>query len=304
MSANSTVTGRRSSSIGLGWDGDAGASPASCSATTGGATGAARSREASWRRIACSSSRSSALGSSPSSSLKSLPEGPIRLQCLGLPPGAVQRHQELSAQPLVERMQAHEGLELAERLCLAPQGEHGLEARLEGLQAQPFELGDPRLSEGLVRQIGEGRPAPDLERARERRLCIGERTCGGCCLALGDESLEDVCVETARLDLEEIAGGLGCERALVFGFLVEKLAQLRHVDLDAVRCRRRRVVAPESVDEPIPRDDAIALEQEQGEERTLLDPAEREQTSFLRHLQRPENSELDHQLPPWTTGQR
>ncbi len=231
-------------------------------------------------------------------------EDAVRLEGVGLPPRAVEGEHELCAEPLVERMEAHERLELADGVGLASQREHRFEAGFERLQAEAFEAGDLGLREGLVREVRERWATPERERLRELRLCVR-----GCARAersspVGEQSLELVGVEGSGGYAKQIPGWLGRERDVSIRIVVlEKSAELRHVDLDAVRRRRRRCVAPERVDEAIARHDAIALEEKQREQATLLGSAEGEHTATDDHLHRSEDPELDHRSPPSTTAQ-
>ncbi len=93
-----------------------------------------------------------------------------RCEGVGLPTRAVEGEHELSAEAFVKRMEPYERLELADCVGLASQGDHGLEASLERLQAKTFESCDLRLCERLAREVGERRPTPELERACEQRL--------------------------------------------------------------------------------------------------------------------------------------
>jgi hypothetical protein len=58
----------------------------------------------------------------------------VGLQRLGLPAGAVQGQHEQPVQPLVQRMPGDEGLQLADELGVAPEGQIGLQAGLQGAQ--------------------------------------------------------------------------------------------------------------------------------------------------------------------------
>jgi hypothetical protein len=47
------------------------------------------------------------------------------------------------------------------------------------------------------------------------------------------------------------------------------------MDLESVACRRRRIIGPQLLDQPIARDDAIRLQEQDRQQRSLLGPAER-----------------------------
>jgi hypothetical protein len=54
------------------------------------------------------------------------------------------------------------------------------------------------------------------------------------------------------------------------------------------------VRGPETVDQPLPRHDAIRVENKQREHASLLETTEGNRSSFSPRLERPEQPELDH----------
>ena len=67
------------------------------------------------------------------------------------------------------------------------------------------------------------------------------------------------------LELEQIAMSPGLQLSVA-----EHLAELRHVDVDAVDRARRRNVLPERVDQAIGRDDLVSAQEEHCQQRPLL----------------------------------
>ena len=57
------------------------------------------------------------------------------------------------------------------------------------------------------------------------------------------------------------------------------------MDLDALRGRRGRSGAPQLVDQAVGRDDFVRLKEQHGQQRALLDSAERERAVLLAYLQ-------------------
>jgi hypothetical protein len=200
-------------------------------------------------------------------------------------------------QSLVERVEADECLQLADGLELAPEGEHGVEPALQSVQPKRFESGDLGVRVRLGREVAERGASPQREGAGETQLRLLVRARAERGLSVGEELLELVYVHRVGRDVEAVAGRLGEERGLV----AEELSELRDVDLDAVGCRGGRPVAPERVHEPISRNDAVSLEEEQSEDAALLETPEREHARLVDHLEGPENPELDHRSPLWTT---
>ena len=99
------------------------------------AAGPSGSSSASWRRIACSSSRSGRLGSIPSSST-SKRRSAGRLQRLRLAPGAVERAHQLATQLLSEWMRGDERLELADEIGMATEPELELDPLADDRRAE------------------------------------------------------------------------------------------------------------------------------------------------------------------------
>jgi hypothetical protein len=105
-------------------------------------------------------------------------------------------------------------------------------------------------------------------------------------------ALEVLEVERSRRELDRIAGGPGDDRLP----LAEGAAQLGDVDLERLGGGRRRALAPQLVDQPVGRDDLVAVVQEQDrEQRAALGARHRDLLAARPHAQRPEDAEL-HRL--------
>ena len=73
----------------------------------------------------------------------------------------------------------------------------------------------------------------------------------------------------------------------------ERLPERVHVHLERARAARRRLLAPDAVDQAVDRDDLVRVEQEQREQRPRPLPAESDRpTVVAHHLQRPQQPEL------------
>ena len=289
MSAKRTVTGRRSSSIARGRRSPAPSSLAPL-VRLGGDCGGGERRDGAERHVLAQDRllEIAQLGVrlEPELLVEERSEHPVRLERVGLPARAVEGDHELRAEPLVERVEAGERLQLSDGLGLASDGEHRFEARLERLEPQSLEPRDLRLCERLGCEVGERRPAPERERTSERRLGLVERLRAKRGPTFRHELLELLGVESARRDAQDIARRLRRQRARPAVALFEKPPKLGDVDLHAVSGRGRRLVAPERVDEPVSRNDPVALEEQQREHAALLDPAERKHAIPRAHLER------------------
>lgn len=113
-------------------------------------------------------------------------------------------------QTLPERVESHERLELAGQLAVPSQSEVGLDPLFEAGQPQLFEAGPLEHRERLL-ELGERRPAPEIERCAQRFRGIG-RPCRGERLAAAREQLLEAGeVELAGLDVQDIPGRLRLE---------------------------------------------------------------------------------------------
>ena len=107
--------------------------------------------------------------------------------------------------------------------------------------------------------------------------------------------LEALGIERAWLDMQQVAVPARFESAVS-----QDLAQLGDVDLDALRRFRRRLLAPELVDQAVDRDDLVRVHQQRGQERALLRRPERDRAARLEGLDRPEDAELHVPAEPST----
>ena len=113
---------------------------------------------------------------------------------------------------------------------------------------------------------------------------------------LGQQPLEAVQVELAGLDVHEVAGRAREEDRVG----AERLAQPRHVDLERVARRRRRVLGPQLLDQAVAGDDPVGLQQQDRQQRALLRAAEREPAPVRADLERTEDAEVDATRRPAT----
>ena len=219
----------------------------------------------------------------------------VRLQRLGLTPGPVERQHQLAPQPLPQRVLGHKRLHLADEIRVTAEREIGLDALLERHEPQLLEARDRRLGERLVREVGKRLPTPQRER-RAQEPCRLLRVAGRACSARAIElALEARDVELVRLDSGDVPGWTGRDHGLAAG-LSQSFTQLGDVDLDDLRGRRRRLVAPELVDQAVNRNDLVRPQQEDGEQRTLLRSSERQDTSTVSDLERAEKPEVQSRL--------
>ena len=185
----------------------------------------------------------------------------VSLERLGLASRPIQREHQLPAQALAQRMLGDERLELAHELAMAAIREVRINRVLERAQPQLLQPPDRRRGERLVGDVGQRRPVPERE-----RLASG---------AIRDEPLEAAHVEVVRRDAQLVAaparedlGGVPVTGS------VEQLAQPRNVLLEHLRRARRRLLAPQRLDQLVGRHGPVRVQREHGQQRALLGGAE------------------------------
>ena len=202
------------------------------------------------------------------------------LEGVRLPPGPIEREHVVRAQPLAVWIRGHERVELRHERAVAPVVEICGDPRLERRQTALLQARRLRLGEGLVRDVRERRPAPERER-------LGGRS-------LRDEPLEPLDVQLPLLHAQQIAG-----RARDDAVGAESLSQCVHVHLQRARAARRRLLAPDAVQQTVHGDDLVRVQQEQREQRPRPLPTESHRpTVVVHHLQRPQQPELHSPFRP------
>ena len=162
---------------------------------------------------------------------------------------------------------------------MPPEGEVGVDTILQRGQAQLIHAPNRCLCEGLEREVCEGGAAPETQRLAQLRRGLLRSPSAERGAAVAEELLEPIQVDLIGVEPDEVAGTLSDED---LARRAEQLAQLRHVDLDRVGGRRRRLLAPELVDQAIGRDDLIRVEDQDDEQRSPLRAAELERPPVRR----------------------
>ena len=131
-----------------------------------------------------------------------LPRRPVDVERFRLPTGAVERPHQRADETLVQRMRAHERLELGHELGVAAEREVGLDAQLERGEAHLLEaLRISGCASSSSARSGEGFAAPEADRLAEQarsRPRLGA-------FRLADESLEAEQVELVGVDADQVA---------------------------------------------------------------------------------------------------
>ena len=193
----------------------------------------------------------------------------VHAQRVGLAAAAVQGDHQAAGEPLAQRVLVGRALQLADGLAVTAEGEEGVEAGLQRLQAQLVPAHRGRPGPLLVDDVGEGRTVPLGQTGldvRQGAVGVGAERGAG----LGDAVLEAGGVEDAAVDGQHVAGPLPAQQLRV----AERPAQQRDVALQRVHGRGRRFAGPHVVDQAVDGDDLSADERQAGEHGPLAGTAE------------------------------
>jgi hypothetical protein len=205
----------------------------------------------------------------------------IGLQRLGLAAGPVEREHPLRVQALAQRVLHQQRVDLGDDPVVAPGGELGVDGELGGGQPQLLEAPDLGARERLVRHVDQRLAAEQRERLARR--AVGSRR-------LRDQALEPAGVDGLAIDPQLVRAAVRDDlRAAVGG---QRLAQPQHVVLDHLGRAGRRLLAPQTLDQPLSRDRPVRLEPEHRQHRALLRAAEGDRVVVHGRLQGSEDADL------------
>ena len=201
---------------------------------------------------------------------------------------AIQGEHQLAGEPLAIRVTGDEIAELTHELLVASCPQVEIDALLDDGQPELLESRDGPAGERLPSHVGERGAAPQPERVAE-----GVRGPAG--LGRRDPSgRSNLRFESSEVDLV----GRGAERVARRAreedvVRLQRPTQARHLDLQHLRGGRRRVAAPESLDEAVGRDGLVEVEDEDRQERPGLAAAERDRPPTRDRLHRPEDADRE-----------
>ena len=213
------------------------------------------SSDGSWRRIASCRRRSSGPGSTPIASTSAVARLAVGVERVGLPAAAVQRQHPLRVQPLAQRLLGDERLELADHLAVPARGQvvRRSPARAPPAAAPPAG-GSPRPRTARRRR----RPAAGRATAPAPRAARPRRPAARSAARRARRAEPQLVAAPARDDLRAVAARR------------QRLAQLRDVHLHHLGRRRRRLLAPQPVDQTLGRDRRALVEREHRQQRARL----------------------------------
>ena len=168
-----------------------------------------------------------------------------------------------------------------------PGGEVRVDRELRGGEPQLLEPADLRDGERLVGDVRERIAAEQRERlARRARRALGR----GRARRLGDQPLEAAHVDQLAVDPQLVAAPARDDlRSALAG---QRAAQPPDVVLHHLGRARRRLVAPQALDQPVRRHRSVGLEPEHRQHRALLRPADRDGLVVDAGLERPEDADV------------
>ena len=221
-----------------------------------------------------------------------VPRLPVGLQCLGVPPGAVQGAHQQQPQALPQRMVGQQPAQLGDGLVVPAEGEFGRDPQFVGAEA---EFGEPfglRLDQRRRRDVGQRPAVPQTEGLGQpagRPLGVpgGERP-----PAVPDHGLEQQRVGVVPGHPQQVAGGPGDQQVPVG--VVHQPAQPQHVDADQVGRPGRRLIPPELADQRVGGDDLPGVDEQCGQHGTPLGGPDSPPVFPGPDLNRPEQPEPHH----------
>ncbi len=267
--------------------------------TSGSAPGR-QSSVASWRRIAHSSSRSSAPGSMPiPSTSASRASWYERSASAWRPDRYCAVISSAHSRSRVVFAWASDTRSGARSTCrpVASSSSARSSSRGQPQLVQPHGVG---LERWLHRQVAEGVTPPQGQRlAQPRQRARRGRPTRPRSVGVGEQGLETRGVDLGRRHVEQVArrpphhSRRGASRLAG----PQQLAQLRHVRPQRAGAGARRLVAPDRVDQGLGRNDAARPEDQVRQHRPLARPAERDVLTLPPHGQRTED--VKRELAVW-----
>ncbi len=246
-----------------------------------------RSSSSDWSRTFWYSNRRAGPGSSPSSSASVEPGPLVGPQGIGLTSAAVQGHHLQRPQPLAKRVVDRQGLQLTQHGIVAADAEIGVDALLDGAETelgQPEHLGTDRL---LVGYVGVRRTSPQLQGGGQHVAGLGRRRFEERRTAnqLGCEPNR---IDRQQIRIDPVAGASRLQRKP----RTQAPSDVRDVNLHRLARRGRRILAPQSVDQPFGRDHRAGGRHQQRQQQSRLAPPRVDVTVGPLDRDRTENADL------------
>ena len=184
----------------------------------------------------------------------------VGVERVRLPAAAVEGQHPLCVKPLRQRLLRDQQLELPDHLAVPAVRQVAVDGQLDRPQAKLLEPPDLGVRERLLGDVQERRAAPQRE-------CLARHS-------RRDQLLESPRVEPLGPEVQLVATAARDDRRAVAG-AGQRLAQLRHEQLDHLRRGGRWLFAPQPLDEPVRGHGCTLVERQQREQRARLASADR-----------------------------
>ena len=177
---------------------------------------------------------------------------------------------------LPERVVGDQPTDARDRLVVSIQRKLRIDPIREGCGAELIQPPNLVLGKRLVAKIGERLTSPQTERpveglVGEPRVTSVQRRPAGL-----DQALECAHIDRVRRHDQPVTRRTGLDLATA-----DHLSQPGHIDVDALPRVLGRGVCPQLVDDPVDRDRRVSLQQEQGEQRTLVAACDDDRPAIL-----------------------
>jgi len=160
---------------------------------------------------------------------------------------------------------------------MAAGGEVAVDRQLNGVEPQLLQAAGLARRERLVDHVGQRRPPPQRQ-----------RLAGG---AVGQQPLEPPHIHLAVCEAQLVAAPARNDLRAPTG-RGQRLAQLRDVDLQHLRSSGRRLLSPQSLNEPVTRHRGAGMEGQHRQQRARLSSAESHRASLDAHLQGSQDADV------------
>jgi hypothetical protein len=203
----------------------------------------------------------------------------VHVQRVGLPARAVEREHQLAAQALAERIRRHQLLQLRYDLGVSAELELRLDALLQRAEPQLLEALGLGAREVLVAKVGKRLAAEERERAPQK---LGPRVRVRLPPGLRHQRVETAEVAVLRPQAKRVSRWARLDR-----LRSEQLPERRHVPVQRLRHRLRRLRPPQGLDQLVCTDHLAPAQQQQREQRPLLRPGRRQVAPVFDDLEGP-----------------
>ena len=190
-------------------------------------------------------------------------------------------------------MLADERLQLSDRLVVTAEREQRVAPLLAGDEPLLFEPLAFRPRERLVEDVRQRPSAPERERLVGGREPLARIRSSA---HLRQQPLEPAYVDGLVRDVEAEGAAAALEQTVAS----ERLAHARRVHVERVRGGRRRIFAPEGIDERFARHGLVSTQEQIREHCPLLSATECRRAAF--YLERSEQTELQGHAQDASTG--